>query len=257
MKPLFPKLTVLALVLISQSSYAIFNKIPIFNRCFYTSKMESALPDKKIVLTFDDGPNDQTVRLLEILKNHDVKASFFVLGSKVKKRPEIVRQAWEEGHIIANHSYSHADFHGMYESGVRSEILRTDAILKPYMKEKFFRYPHGNSTCAAEKALNQNNYLQVGWQVDTCDYAYSNGTISAGEASACEISQEHKNDLKGHVLKLIERKKGGIVLFHDIHASTVDIIEPLIIELKERGYQFVNLDDSDVLHSLKTYERAK
>ncbi len=239
------------LLLTAQVSHAFLNRLPIFNQCFYSSSMTGSLPDKKIVLTFDDGPNSQTKRLLGILDKHNVKATFFMLGYKAANNTTMVKEIWHKGHIIANHSYNHPNFHNLYAGGVKEQILKTDKILSPFMKEKFFRYPFGNSTCSAEEALASADYIKVGWQVDTCDYVYSDGHVTDNEAKICGIAPTNRSSLAAHTLQLIERKKGGIVLFHDIHRTTVDAMDEVISELIKRGYQFVNLDDADVLSVLK------
>ena len=101
---------------------------------------------KKIALTFDDGPHPvKTPKILEILQKHDARATFFVVGSLAEYHPEIVKKEAELGHEIANHSYTHPRLSKLTETEIKSEIEKTDSIIKKAagVTPRLFRPPEG------------------------------------------------------------------------------------------------------------------
>lgn len=86
--------------------------------------------EKKIALTFDDGPSEFTLEVLELLKKYNAKATFFCIGKNIEKHPEIVKQIIAEGHLVGNHSYSHSKFFDFYhEDKITNELRKTDQLL--------------------------------------------------------------------------------------------------------------------------------
>jgi len=200
-----------------------------------------------VTLTFDDGPNPATTpKILDILAKYNVKATFFVLGSRGASHPALLQRIAREGHIVANHSINHPNFWSLSEAEARRQIQTTDGVIRPYIisSVKFFRYPYGNSTCTANNVLGSLGYQRaVGWHVDTCDWAITSGYLSPKQAKACG-GTPGKVDIAGHFLRVTERKGGGVVLMHDIHASTANNLERYIAGLQQRGYRFTNLDNA-------------
>ena len=183
--------------------------------------------ENHISITFDDGPNlDFTPKVLALLKGNNAKATFFLIGENAEKYPEIVRQIIEDGHTIANHSYSHSKKFGFFSSEkITSELCQTNAILKEITgKEiKMFRPPFGVTNPNIKRALKKTRHLSIGWSKRSLD--------------TTNISEEK-------ILKRITHnlKKGDIVLLHDTSAKTVAILEQLLLILPPHKMQSVSVD---------------
>lgn len=237
----------------------ILNGVPVdvaSGQCKYISSIFQPPPLKVIALTFDDGPSSTlTPRTLDILRKYGIKATFFMKGSAARANPEVVRRIRNEGHLVASHSYSHPNFHAISTSDQTSQITSTEAILGDNMPSNFklFRYPYGNSTCHANSLMKQRMGYRgiVGWHVDSCDWAYSgSGYVSAKSATICGVAPSNRANFTGHVIQEVERRRGGIVLFHEIHQRTVDSLDGIIGQLINRGYKFSNLNDPGFANSM-------
>lgn len=199
--------------------------------------------EKVAYLTFDDGPTlKATGKILDILKEEEVKATFFVIGKYVKKHPELVKRAYEEGHYIANHGYNH-DNSKLYKNADSfvSEVKNTDieignAIGIENYCSHVFRFPNGymspNNKAKKKEAaqlLSDMNYTYIDWNCLNNDSVkkYSN-------------SQLLKN------LKKSSKNKGTlVVLMHDTSDvnDTPSVLKDSIHYLKEQGYEFKNFYD--------------
>lgn len=191
--------------------------------------------DKKIAITFDDGPSEFTVPILEILKKHNVKATFFCIGNQIEKHPYILQKIYTEGHIIGNHTYSHTSKMGFLSSTeINKEIstnteLITNSIGK---KPKLYRPPFGVTNPNIAKAVKQKNVISIGWNIRSLD------TIITDEE---KLFQRVKNKIK----------PGGIILFHDTTQQTVVVLERLLLFLQSEKYQ---LETVDALLNINAYE---
>ena len=180
---------------------------------------------KYIALTFDDGPSaDVTPRVLDILKQYDAKAPFFMLGSQVDYHPEIAKLVADAGHEIGNHTEQHQDLTKLGPDGIRKEIQSTsDKIsnitgVRPYL----VRPPYGAyNEYVKNDASNQGNSIVL-WSVDSLDWKNRNA-----DAINDEIQQQLTS--------------GAIVLMHDIHPTTADALPELMETLQQKGYQFVTV----------------
>lgn len=215
--------------------------------CKYISNIFSPPPAKTVVLTFDDGPSASlTPLVLDILKKHGVKATFFMKGNAAASKMSIVKRVRAEGHIVANHSYSHPNFHTLSQGSQVSEFTTTDSILRSEMTSpKLFRYPYGNSTCSTNALAKKQGYRIVGWHIDSCDWAFAkNGYVTAKQAALCAVKPSNTANFAGHVLSEVRRLNGGIVLMHEVHNRTVYSLDEIIVRLKREGYTFTNLNDA-------------
>lgn len=179
---------------------------------------------KYVALTFDDGPSNKTTpRLLDILKQHNVQATFYVLGSQAERFPEILKRTFDEGHEIGNHSWNHPSFTTISLKEVASQIASTNTVIHSIIGEtpKTMRPPYGAYNKAVREIVGMPLIM---WSVDTLDW-------------------KHRNANKGVELALKQTHDGAIILFHDIHASSVDAIPTLIAELRARGYEFVTVSE--------------
>jgi len=178
---------------------------------------------KEIALTFDDGPHPAyTLRLLDLLHELNVKATFFVVGKKVDEAPWLLPRMLADGHEIGNHTYHHLNLDGADESLIISEIrLGQDAIRRACGIKTFsFRPPgghHNPNVLACAEKLKCRTYL---WTDDPADFANPGTNV---------LEQ-----------RLIGKVSGGaIVLLHDGIEQTMEILPELIARLKSDGYRFV------------------
>ena len=195
---------------------------------------------KRAFLTFDDGPSTVTDEILDILKQEDVKATFFVLGSKVKEKPDEVKRMYDEGHYIANHGYTHI-YENIYASpdAVLNEFnMCNDEVRKainvPEYNSYLFRFPGGLSggkyeivKSQANELLKQNNIVHVDWNALTGDAETNDLTIDF-ELSRLKETTENKNSV--------------VILMHDapIKKVTAEALPQIIAYLKGQGYSFEN-----------------
>lgn len=188
---------------------------------------------KLIALTFDDGPDDRfTPYILDVLKKHNVKATFFLLGMRVHKYPNVARQIYNEGHIIGNHTYWHPE---LTKTGVENmvwEIEQNEEKIKSVIgvQTDLFRAPYGALNDELVKKLGGMDYHGVGWSVDSEDWE----SLSADE-------------IKKNVLNGVH--PGAIILMHSAGhwtqdlSGTVESLKELIPYLRKQGYEFVTVPE--------------
>ena len=199
----------------------------VFGRVYWRGE---CTPSPTVALTFDDGPSGpSTAQVLDILKKHGVKATFFVIGRNLKANPELARRIVDEGHELGNHSYSHPWMFRMLFSRIREDIeLCQDEIEKVAgYRPRYFRQPIGINNPSVMKILGQMGMVMVGWQV-----------------RAYDAVPKPKEKIAGRILRGV--RPGGIILLHDgcdgktnpDRSATVAALEEIIPELKKRGYDF-------------------
>lgn len=196
--------------------------------------------NKRAFLTFDDGPSQNTNDILNILKNNNIKATFFVLGSQVEVFPETTNRIYNEGHYIANHGYSHK-YSTIYQSPeqILNEYNQCNQIVAntikvPEYNSHLFRFPGGfvGGKYAKIKAdslplLEQNNILYVDWNSLT------------GDSEKVNPTEEYLMD---NLQKTTQGKNSLVILMHDSQAKrvTVDFLPKVIEYLTQQGYEFDN-----------------
>ena len=179
---------------------------------------------KEIVLSFDNGPHPKhTPKLLDLLKKENIKALFFVLGQNVEssKNMDIVKRAFDEGHLIGNHTYSHPNLKKLSDKEIQSEILKSEKLLKNFLTEpKLFRPPFGSTNMRVNKIIHELGYTNVLWNVDTLDW--KNRSI------------QWVND----AMVQVNSREDSLVLMHDIHKSTVDNASNLIGNIRDQVHKY-------------------
>ena len=201
------------------------------------------LEGKQVFLTFDDGPSKTvTIPILDLLKQENIKANFFVLGSRVELYPKIVKRAYEEGHYIANHGYSHK-YSQIYTSpaSVLEEYNKTnqavkDAIGKQLYNTNIFRFPGGSIggiyndlKQEAKGLLEQNNIATVDWNALN------------GDSEGLRTEEALLNRVK----ETIQGKNSVVILMHDAadKTKTYNTLPQIIDYLKQEGYEFKTFYD--------------
>ncbi|WP_235819687.1 polysaccharide deacetylase family protein [Flavobacterium davisii] len=180
--------------------------------------------ENAIALTFDDGPTEFTPLVLDLLAKYDAKATFFCIGKQIALYPEIAKRIVDEGHQIANHTYSHSNQMGfLSKKRLLDEFEQTDVLLEKITggSNRYFRPPFGVTNPHIAKAVKEKNYKVIGWNIRSLD----------------TVIEEEK--IYNRIIDKID--KGGIVLLHDTSQKTVAVLERLLIILKEKKYKSVTI----------------
>ena len=190
---------------------------------------------KEIALTFDDGPHEKTIEILDVLLKYNVKATFFCIGKQIEKHPSVLKRIVAEGHIIGNHSYSHSNSNGFFSSEkIASEIQQTEDLIFQlvHKKTKFYRPPFGVTNPNIAKAITKTKQTVIGWNVRSLD------TVIKSEEA---------------ILKRIKKRiqPGSIVLLHDTSDKTVKVLEQLLLFLQSQKYQTKTIEE---LLEISAYE---
>jgi peptidoglycan/xylan/chitin deacetylase (PgdA/CDA1 family) len=179
-------------------------------------------------MTFDDGPHvENTPRLLDLLKQRGIKATFFVVGQCAAEYPDIMKRIVAEGHEIANHSWSHPQLSKMGEGSVTDQLQRTHDVIEQTtgVAPTLMRPPYGAFTATQQAWANRKwGYKIILWDVDPLDWKVRNA--------------EH---VKSEILK--QTVNGSIILSHDIHKSTVDAMPATLDGLAAKGFKFVTVTE--------------
>ncbi len=202
----------------------------------YAFERFGKLPDRQIVLTFDDGPDPvYTPKVLDLLSKYQVPAVFFVVGANVAKHPDVMKRIAREGHIIGNHTFSHIDFDFKGTAQANQEIIQTERVIRATSGHQtaFMRVPYAGDTDEAQRD-NAKGILQaqrLGYIETSFDYDSNDWTFKT------------RHDPSPQVLN----GKGMVMLLHDAggdRTNTLNYLEQLIPRAKEAGYTFVGLDDA-------------
>ncbi|MDL2280482.1 polysaccharide deacetylase family protein [Selenomonadales bacterium OttesenSCG-928-I06] len=190
---------------------------------------------KTAALTFDDGPySPYTEQILDLLKEKNVKATFFVLGYHAERNPEIIKRIVSEGHQLGNHSYTHLNFKKITREKVIEEINTTNKILFEITGQniKIMRPPYGGKNLNVLDTIENLGFKVVLWSAAGQDWA-NHGVNKTVEKT------------------LREFKDGGIILLHDGDSlepkepreQTIEITKTLIDRLTAEGYSFLTIDE--------------
>lgn len=179
--------------------------------------------DKMIALTFDDGPGPYTDELIDGLEKLNAKASFFLVGEKIKSYPDTVAKIAGKGHLVGNHTYSHIKLTALSPDEIKKEIDKTNEEIKAITGEapQFFRPPFGRYN---SDTLNYVDMISVRWSKDTIDWKY-----------------EDEERLYRYLIK--NAGDGEIFLMHDVEKTTVKGVLRAIETLQKQGYKFVRADE--------------
>ncbi len=190
----------------------------------------SAKNDKKIALTFDDGPHYKyTEQILEILEKYGVKATFFIIGCNAEKKPEKVKLIYDKGHEIGNHTYSHGKNVTKDYDILNGEISKAAETIEKLIGKKpnIFRPPEGKCNELVVSCARDNGCSVILWSIDTRDWAHRPSNVIAED-----------------ILKQV--RGGDIILFHDFitpDTPTPAALEKIIPALLEQGYEFCTVSE--------------
>ncbi len=179
-----------------------------------------------IAMTFDDGPHaTNTPRLLNMLAQRNIKATFFVVGTCVKEYPQITRRILAEGHELANHTWSHQALSSLSAEKVSEQLRKThDAVREATgYQMRLMRPPYGATNLRVkQQCFSEFGYSTILWSVDPLDWKRPGSSVVASRI----INATHP---------------GAIILSHDIHAATIDAMPQTLDTLLAKGYKFVTV----------------
>lgn len=198
-----------------------------------------SLPKKTVLLTFDDGPHRRySEEIAAILKQYKAPAIFFNVGrnlgtldaqgaAKLNAGAKVSRKLAEDGYVLANHSFTHAQLSKQTGDKLKDEILNTDKLLKAVDPERseLFRFPYGARNSEGMRMLADAQLRSMMWNIDSLDWA-----------------DPVPSSIADRVLRTVEKEGRGIILFHDIHERTVKALPLILDRLVAEGYQFAGWD---------------
>ena len=186
--------------------------------------------NKKLYLTFDAGyENGNTEKILDILKEHQVKATFFLVGNYMEKCPDIVKRMVDEGHLVGNHTYHHKDMATLTN---KEEFMKELTDLEDYYRNivgtdmpKLYRPPQGKYTEQQLNWVKEKGYKTCFWSLAYVDW------------------DEKKQPSKEEAMSKLKQRihPGAMILLHSTSSTNAEILDDIIIEWKNMGYTFGNL----------------
>ena len=191
---------------------------------------------QQVALTFDDGPNPPyTQQILDILRAHDARATFFVEGEAAAAHPELVRQEKDLGMAVGSHSYAHSnDLEQADSDSFAADLKRAEAVLEGILgyRPRLYRAPYGHTSEAMLRGLYRAGYVSIGWDIDSEDW----NDVPSDQIVENVLSKAHP---------------GGIVLLHDgglgegnpDRTATVEALPRILEGLRQRGYEPVTVPD--------------
>ena len=185
----------------------------------------------EVVLTFDDGPRaGRTSKILRTLDDFGVKATFLMLGSAAKANPQLAQEVALGGHTVGSHTYDHVDLETVSRQEALDEIAKGEDALSAALAgagqslSPFFRFPYLSQDGFLRTSLTQGGAVVLDVTIDSKDYYKDSAAVVAART-----------------LARLDARGSGIILFHDIHQRTVDMLPAFLAELEERGYSVVRL----------------
>lgn len=183
--------------------------------------------ERQVTITFDDGPDPETTPvILDILKQHRIPATFFIIGRKIEGNEDLLRRIDREGHTLGNHSFSHSNLWDFWlPVNLRNDILKTEAAIKQITgkKVRFFRPPYGVINPMVERALRTIRYTVVAWSRRSLD------TATGNRERLIARTTDHL-------------QPGEIILLHDTQKVTALALEQIIASILQQELRIVSLE---------------
>ncbi|MNO25102.1 Peptidoglycan-N-acetylmuramic acid deacetylase PdaC [compost metagenome] len=197
------------------------------NKAYNVVPNEEGINKKVVLLTFDDGPKDQDMvnGLLDTLDKHRAKAIFFVNGYRVKANPNLLKQIYDRGQIIGNHSWDHIDLKKENAENARKQVEDVQQIVEDTIGERprFFRPPFGSGNDQLHQIAKDNELIYMTW---------SNGSL--------DWDSKNKNKPEAVIQNVMDQLHAGSnILMHEL-PWTVEALDELLTKLEEKGYSFVD-----------------
>ena len=219
---------IIIILALALTLFLVWASADVGSNIYLKSLCKGATKERVMTLTFDDGPDEEmTPKVLDVLKRYNVKATFFLIGTKVDKNPEIARRIVAEGHIVANHTYSHSGLFPL-SSGetVMQELQRCNDSIKSAVGRSpmLFRPPFGVTNPIIGRAVNAVGLRTIGWSIRSLD----------------TVKGESRDAIRRKVVAKLH--PGAIILLHDRCEDADKLLESIIVSAREQGFDFVGLD---------------
>ncbi|SEK27692.1 Peptidoglycan/xylan/chitin deacetylase, PgdA/CDA1 family [Aquimarina amphilecti] len=192
------------------------------------------IKEKKVAITFDDGPDLNTLKILEVLDKYKVKGTFFCIGKQIETHPDIAKEIIKRNHVIGNHTHTHDKFIDIYSTNrFINEIEDADIAIQKISKKKplLFRPPYGITNPNIARAVKKTGHTVIGWNKRSFDT-----TIPSEKVILKRITNNLKN--------------GDVILLHDTKLITLSVLEQLLLFLQSNNYTTVTIDE---LFSIQAY----
>lgn len=205
-----------------------------------TLNKKNAWSNKTVYLTFDDGPSSITNKMLDVLKDAEVKATFFVIGTKSDEGKASLKRIINEGHSLGNHTYSH-NYNYIYKNtdNFFSDLYKNEDIIYEASgkRPKIIRFPGGSNNTATKTEKGKKVINEILDRLESEGYVHFDWNASSGDASAYPASVD---DIINNTLTWINKKDTAVVLFHDTAAktNTLKALPTIIEKLKFLGCKF-------------------
>ena len=199
---------------------------------FYQKKFKK--DTLNIAITFDDGPHPEiTPKVLDVLREEGVKASFFVIGREAEKHPDLVQQIVDDGHVVGNHTYNHA--YVFSKNKAEKQVTEGQRIIQNIIGKTptYFRPPFGVMNPKIADAVKKEKCAIIGWDLRSQD-----GRIRTKEATIKRV----KNNLQ----------KATVLLFHDTNPTTPDALREIIHLCKQNGMKIVSIPEQSGIKPYKS-----
>jgi peptidoglycan/xylan/chitin deacetylase (PgdA/CDA1 family) len=204
-------------------SLLLFEIFNIRNNFFIKSSNEIPKGKMNIILTFDDGPTDNSIELLNTLNKHEVKAIFFVIGNKLKGNEDIINKIDKNGHIIGNHSWSHGKLYDFGSTNyIYNDIQQANEMIKRITGKipQYYRPPYGVINPPISKAIKKTNMKIIGWSYRSFDTIFGSRKFM-------------------YFRTINSVKDGDILLFHETTNGITEFVDKIIPKLKSKGFNFI------------------
>lgn len=214
----------------------IFNAGALSGRTLHVgSSADIILQPGEVVLTFDDGPRGgKTDKVLAALDDYNVKATFLMLGSAALANPRLAQRVAEQGHTVGSHTFNHVDLETLGRQEALDEIAKGERAVATALEaggqtlSPFFRFPYLSQSGFLRTNLAQSGMVVLDVTIDSKDYYKDSPDLVAART-----------------LARLDARGSGIILFHDIHQRTVDLLPGFLAQLEQRGYSVVRLVPKD------------
>ncbi len=208
------------------SATVVWGSFDIQLKYFINSITQKRTKIKEVALTFDDGPTEFTPEFLDLLKEKNIKVTFFCIGKQIEKYPDTFQRIIAEGHTIGNHTYSHSNNTGFLSSSkMIEEIEKCDEVISKIgnIKTNFYRPPFGVTNPNIAKAIKKTQKKSIGWNVRSLDTVIDN-----------------EKKIYNRITKNLN--KGSIILLHDTSEKTYNALVELLLFLEREKYSTFTID---------------
>ncbi len=227
--------TIAAAIILVLMGFLVYASASIGSGVYVKALCHGKTDQPVVALTFDDGPDeDMTPKVLDVLRRHGVRATFFLVGEKAARNPETVRRILKEGHLIGNHTWSHSPFFPIWNfSKVERELEETGRVVENMTgkRMKLFRPPFGVTNPVIGRAVRHKEYVTVGWSVRSLDT-----DLKCSRETVCRRVMDRMHN-------------GAVVLLHDRLPEADRLLEMILQNLEKSGMRVVGTDELLEFHA--------